>query len=491
MGQCYIVRRGGFRKSVPILKAEYPADLEVWGDGGSATFKVEIEKAGRPSACMYQWYRNGTLASWATGPACTFYNLSQVATHSVYCVVTNAAGSVISRTATLKVKSPTMTYTYTGESERIDDGDGNWRVKLKSSGVFTITELGKDWDGALDIFVVGGGGAGASGNQALVNSYPNGAGGGGGGGGYTLTEHAAYILTGQTYNVTIGDGGATNNVNAENKTADTQVGGDGGYSRFADLAKASGGKGGAKNGGAGGCGGGGAAYTTTDVSPRAGYGGNGGSNGNDGSKGFSGATGVDGTGGGGYGTTTREFGESTGDLYAGGGAGCGYNRNDNSGSGGNGGGGQSAYITWNGTGTAPDQAATAGEANTGGGGGGGLWSGGSVGGGKKGGSGIIVIRNTRNQPVVITQQPQDVSAAENANAVFTVAASGTGLTYKWQFLAADNPYAWADTSAAGHNTDTLTVQALAYRNGYKYRCIITNADGVKTTSLPAALAIAE
>lgn len=50
-------------------------------------------------------------------------------------------------------------------------------------------------------------------------------------------------------------------------------------------------------------------------------------------------------------------------------------------------------------------------------------------------------------------------------------------------------YAWADTSAAGYNTDTLTVQALAYRNGYKYRCIITDADGVKTTSLPAALTI--
>ena len=102
-----------------------------------------------------------------------------------------------------------------------------------------------------------------------------------------------------------------------------------------------------------------------------------------------------------------------------------------------------------------------------------------------------MIRNTRNQPVVITQQPQDVSAAENANIAFTVAASGTGLTYKWQFQATDNPYAWADTSATGYNTDTLTVQALAYRNGYKYRCIITNADGVKTTSLPAALAIAE
>ncbi len=473
MGQCYIVRRGGAGKSVPILKAEYPADLEVWGDGGSATFKVEIEKAGRPSACTYQWYRNGTLASWATGPTCTFYNLSQVATLSVYCVVTNAAGSVISRTATLKVKSPTMTYTYTGESERIDDGDGNWRVKLKSSGVFTITELGKDWDGALDIFVVGGGGGGSSGLSVPIHSSPSSnLGGGGGGGGYTLTEHAAYVLAGRGYAVTIGSGGAANAGSADPSKS---VAGDGGYSRFADLAKASGGKGASKNGGDGGSGGGGAAYTTTEQSPRVGRGGNGGTNGGNGNAGVDGVS--NGTAGNGQGTTTREFGETTGTLYSGGGAGSAYNVDDSHGKGGAGGGGNGGDVSGN---------SSAGEANTGGGGGGGIWNNY----GSSGGSGVVVIRNTRNQPVVITQQPQDVSAAENANAVFTVAASGTGLTYKWQFQATDDPYAWADTSAAGYNTDTLTVQALAYRNGYKYRCIITNADGVKTTSLPAALAIA-
>ena len=283
-------------------------------------------------------------------------------------------------------------------------------------------------------------------------------GGGGGGGGYTLTEHAAYVLAGRGYAVTIGSGGAANAGSADPSKS---VAGDGGYSRFADLAKASGGKGASKNGGDGGSGGGGAAYTTTEQSPRVGRGGNGGTNGGNGNAGADGVS--NGTAGNGQGTTTREFGETTGTLYSGGGAGGGGNGGDVSGN------------------------SSAGEANTGGGGGGGIWNNY----GSSGGSGVVVIRNTRNQPVVITQQPQDVSAAENANAVFTVAASGTGLTYKWQFLAADNPYAWADTSAAGYNTDTLTVQALAYRNGYKYRCIITNADGVKTTSLPAALAIAE
>ena len=155
MGNCYLVRRGGAGKRLPVLSAAYPADVTMWGEGGNAVFKVEIEKEGRPSAYTYQWFRNGTPVSGAAGAVCTFTNLTKAGTDSVYCVVTNGAGSVVSRIAALTVKSPVMTYTYTGEHEEIDDGNGNWRLKLKSSGLLTITEFGKNWDGCLDIFVVG------------------------------------------------------------------------------------------------------------------------------------------------------------------------------------------------------------------------------------------------------------------------------------------------------------------------------------------------
>lgn len=477
MGQCYIVRRGGAGKSVPILKAEYPADLEVWGDGGSATFKVEIEKEGKPNGYTYEWYKDGEKLQGEQAAQVTLTSLSTPGTHSIYCVVTNAAGSVTSRVATLTVKNPNMVYTYTGESEKVDDGNGNWRLKLKSSGVLTITELGKDWDGALDIFVVGGGGGGSGGlANAISNSPSSNLGGGGGGGGYTWTEHAVYVLAGREYDITIGSGGATNATSSDSSKC---VAGDGGYSRFADLARASGGKGASKNGGAGGSGGGGAAYTTTANDPRVGRGGNGGTNGGNGSAGVEGAS--NGTAGTGQGTTTREFGETTGTLYSGGGAGSAYNVDDSHGKGGAGGGGNGGDVYGS---------SSAGEANTGGGGGGGIWN--SY--GSSGGSGIIVIRNTRNQPVAITQQPQDATVAENANAVFTVAASGTGLTYQWQFLGtnvSETAIPWANVDLTGATTSTLTVQAMAYRNGYKYRCIITNTDGVKTTSLPATLTIAE
>ena len=477
MGNCYLVRRGGAGKRLPVLSAAYPADVTMWGEGGNAVFKVEIEKEGRPSVYTYQWFRNGTPVSGAAGAVCTFTNLTKAGTDSVYCVVTNGAGSVVSRIAALTVKSPVMTYTYTGEHEEIDDGNGNWRLKLKSSGLLTITEFGKNWDGCLDIFVVGGGGAGATGTGAQA-TYPNDAGGGGGGGGYTLTEHAVYMVRGKAYKVTIGNGGA----------AAAKTGGNGGSTSFDNLAKASGGNGGTKSGGNGGCGGGGSAYTSASSNPRQGIGGNGGSDGGNGTAGSNGTLGTDGAGGTGQGTTTREFGESTGDLYSGGGAGSGYNRYELSGNGGDGGGGDSSYSTWTGNAgnTPAAKTATDGEANTGGGGAGGLWTSLPA---SNGGSGIAVVRNTRSNPISITQQPQDVTAAESANAVFTVTATGTGLSYQWQFLPTGSGTEWSDTSATGAKTNQLTVQALSYRNNYQYRCVMTNGDGVKTTSLPATLTV--
>ena len=41
----------------------------------------------------------------------------------------------------------------------------------------------------------------------------------------------------------------------------------------------------------------------------------------------------------------------------------------------------------------------------------------------------------------------------------------------------------------GYNTDTLTVTATASRNGYKYRCIVTDAYGNETVSQEAILTV--
>ena len=83
----------------------------------------------------------------------------------------------------------------------------------------------------------------------------------------------------------------------------------------------------------------------------------------------------------------------------------------------------------------------------------------------------------------ITTQPKSVTAAVNATAKFTVAASGTGLKYQWQW-SFDGGKNWSNSSSAtvGYNTATLQVTATEARNGYQYRCQVTNEAGAVTSS---------
>ena len=175
---------------------------------------------------------------------------------------------------------------------------------------------------AVDLFLVGGGGSGR---------YS------GGGGGYTQTIRKVPITLNNGYVITIGSGG-----NADENGGSSSAFG---YS-------VSGGKTGYYDGGAGGSGGG-SVFRKQELAPAE-------TGGSDGSNGGAGQY----NGGVGQGRTTREFGEATGKLYAGG-------------AGGGGAGGRMGSE------------GSTGEANTGGGGGGtsGLHF--------AGGSGIVIIRNAR------------------------------------------------------------------------------------------------
>ena len=75
---------------------------------------------------------------------------------------------------------------------------------------------------------------------------------------------------------------------------------------------------------------------------------------------------------------------------------------------------------------------------------------------------------------VVTAQPENVTAALNANAVFTVSAENV-LSYQWQY--SKNGTSWLNTSLPGCDTTTLTVPVIATRDGYQYRCAITGTDG--------------
>jgi len=331
-----------------VLNDNYPADLTIWA-GENATFRVEIAMDGVPAEYTYQWYKNGNLITNATAATLNLTGLTAATTATIYCIVTNKAGSVRSRTATLTVKDPAMYYSYTGTAEKIDDGNGNWRIKLKTSGVFKFTSLG-NWNGLIDVFCVGGGCAGGSGYWDAGNGY-----GKAGSGGYTTTQKSVQSAANTSYNIVIGAGGQGAFVSGGNTSAFGVTAGGG--------TKLHGGSGGG-------------AYGNGAVN-------NGGSDGGNGDPQNAANIGIDhwGSPGRGQGTTTREFGEPTGTLYAGGG-GAGGNGSAQA-HGGAGGGGNGA---WNG------HQPTSGAANTGGGGGGMYYGLTNVG---KGGSGIAVIRNHR------------------------------------------------------------------------------------------------
>ena len=264
---------------------------------------------------------------------------------------------------------PKMKFTYTGDYVVRKDGV----VELLTSGTIVFLE-----PKVIDLFMVGGAGAGGSDARNTV------VGCGGGGGGYTRTVRNYSVTPNTQYNVIIGAGAEAS------RTVDKPASGS---TSFGDFSVVGGGSVqlnrsssadytvGANGGSGGGCG----LYSKST-------GGGGGSDG--GSGGLGSGTGLPASG---QGFTTKEFGEPTGKLYAGGGGGGTYISAQSPvyALGGAGGGGDGAW----GAGADRTQAAGAGVANTGGGGGGGVGVGGVaniIGG--SGGSGIVCFREAAPLP---------------------------------------------------------------------------------------------
>ena len=230
-------------------------------------------------------------------------------------------------------------FTYTGDFEIVSDDDqpitvsqDNFKIRFLTSGTLIFKSL-NGAEGGIDIFLVGGG---AAGNYSWRGA-------GGGGGGYTHTALAVHVQVGVEYEIVIGAGGI----------GEKKAGGKAGGVTSAFGITANGGDALASNGTYGGNGGSGGGSGKLDADKDGAYA----------SAGVGGTDGASGTGtypGTGQGTTTREFGESGGTLYASGGDGA--------------------------------QSSPAAEAaNTGNGGDGGAGNNASG----SGGSGIVIIRNAR------------------------------------------------------------------------------------------------
>lgn len=178
-----------------------------------------------------------------------------------------------------------------GTYQVLDDGGGNWRIKFLASGTFTPLK-----NMVIDAFLLGGGGG-----RSYVLC-------GAGGAGYTTTVRSVVLTANTAYPIVVGAAG-------KNITDGNLNGTDGGTTS-AFAASALGGKGSKRGyntskqpGADGGSGGGGLNVSGVHANYSTATGGT------DGGDGTTATT----AGGKGQGTTTREFGEADGDLYASGG----------------------------------------------------------------------------------------------------------------------------------------------------------------------------
>lgn len=92
-------------------------------------------------------------------------------------------------------------------------------------------------------------------------------------------------------------------------------------------------------------------------------------------------------------------------------------------------------------------------------------------------------------PVSITSSPEDYSGVIGSKAVFTVGAEGDGLKYHWQYKTPKGSWHNSTALTAGYKTDTIEVEVAKKRDGFRYRCVVTDAYGNKVTSSAATLTV--
>ena len=96
---------------------------------------------------------------------------------------------------------------------------------------------------------------------------------------------------------------------------------------------------------------------------------------------------------------------------------------------------------------------------------------------------LLSVRDSGGE--IITKQPVSTAVKVGENFVFKVAATGTGLTYQWQY-STDAGKTWKNSSA---KTAVYSATAMKSYDGYLYRCIVTDSNGKVEISNEATLYI--
>ena len=312
------------------------------GGGLSASQTVSITASGQSKSVTLQYFTSTIAVTWPSGSTCTAKcgstTLTAPNTSGSYTFTVHAAGSWViscsgggnSATATVSItasgqsKSVALTYnkipafTYTGQYKIVNDSGteisetttNNWNIRLLTSGTLTFKDL--RGTSSIDVFLVGGGGGSPS--RTVSTDYGT-VHSGGGGGGYTKTQKGVAVSANAAIDVSIGAGGGAGSSGGTttvkvNGTAHSASGGNAGGAPEWNGSNTVCGAGGSGGSGGGSASSGGFA------------GGSGGSDGGNGSSGKSNVFPVS-SAGSGQGTTTRAFGESSGELFSYGGSGGG------------------------------------------------------------------------------------------------------------------------------------------------------------------------
>lgn len=104
-----------------------------------------------------------------------------------------------------------------------------------------------------------------------------------------------------------------------------------------------------------------------------------------------------------------------------------------------------------------------------------------------------VVTLTVNTLPVVTSSPVSATACTGTNQTFSVTATGTGISYQWQF-STDGGITYNNVPAAapysGTTTPNLTITNITIGlNGNRYRCVVTGACNPPATSAAATLTV--
>lgn len=90
--------------------------------------------------------------------------------------------------------------------------------------------------------------------------------------------------------------------------------------------------------------------------------------------------------------------------------------------------------------------------------------------------------------IAITKQPVDVVAATGQAVTFSVEATGDGLSYQWYYKY-KGASTWTNVAAASGKTAEYKLAVEERHNGYRYHCIITDANGNSVTTNEVTLTV--